>query len=206
MKLIALSSQAQNGKDTIADYLAQRIGWNRAAFASSVKRIFCETFDVDLDFVEEWKTKTEIPPKFKMPIRQGLQFIGDGFRQIQSNIWIDLAFRQLPERTILSDGRYLNELSRVHEEGGLNILVYRPGFMNDDPNGSEAQIRPLIQQFIDLGVEGVVSDDIRGQEWPCDVPVGLIDVFLINDGTLEELYKKVDELLLPLIYGKYMQV
>jgi len=53
--------------------------WQRASFASNVKKVFCDTFDKDLDFVEKWKTNPEPPPGFSKNIRQSLQFIGDGF-------------------------------------------------------------------------------------------------------------------------------
>lgn len=197
MKLIGLSGQFRNGKDEVADHLAKRLEWDRVSFASNVKRIYCDTFDVDLAFVEEWKNKPETPPGFDMPVRQGLQFIGDGFRKIQYNIWIDLAFRNPPETMILSDVRYVNELKRVRAEGGINILVYRPGFLNDDPNGSEAQIRPFVEFFVECGAEGPILES-PGE-------MGLVDIFIRNDGTLEDLYAKVDRIVLPYVYERYTE-
>lgn len=205
MKVISFSGQLQNGKDTAADYLVTKMpGWIRASFAAQVKKIYCDAFGVDLDFIEKWKVKSEIPPGFLKPVRQSLQFIGDGFRQIQEQVWIETCFRNNADKSvIISDGRYINELIKVRHVGGINVLVWRPGFENDDPNGSEAQIRPVIDQFKAMDFEGVVP-----RHWgvfrDCDVyGVEYVDYLLKNDGTMEDLYRKIDAQLVPFLEGKF---
>lgn len=197
MKTIGLAGQCRNGKDVAADYLGEKLGWDRDAFAKNVKRVYCETFDVDLDFVEEWKSNPEVPPGFDMNVRKGLQFIGDGFRKIQGNIWIELAFRNRTRPVIISDVRYVNELKKIRSVGGINVLIYRTGFLNDDPNGSEAQIRPFVEYFVDQGFEGVFRPESDVGE------MNLVDVFLRNDGTLDDLYAKLDEIVLPYVHEKW---
>jgi hypothetical protein len=189
MRLLACAGQLRQGKDVTADYLAKRLGWGRGSFASNVKRIFCETFGADLDFIEKWKTVSEPPPGFKIPVRQALQFIGDGFRSIKDEIWIEMLLRDPEISLIISDVRYRNELSAVRARGGINILIYRPGFINDDPNDSEAQIRGFVEYFLQRGGEGKIDSS------PGDF--GLVDFFLVNDGSLDDLYSKIDRLILP---------
>lgn len=186
--IIGIAGQCRQGKDVAADHLASRLGLARGAFASSVKNAFCEYFGVDMEFVERWKVIPEPPPGFLMSVRKSLQFIGDGFRGIRDEVWIEALFRCHPKGVIISDVRYRNELAAVKERGGKNILVYRPGFMNDDPNGSEAQIRSFVDHFIASGIEGRVE---------ADGDMGLVDFFLVNDGTIEDFYGKIDELVLP---------
>src|SRR4051812_9353848 len=103
MQVIALAGQLCVGKDEVADYLVQRLNgrydrddpaervrrafpdrrrWERASFAGAVKKVFCDAFGVDLAFIEAWKRNPAPPPGMLMPVRQALQFIGDGFRQI----------------------------------------------------------------------------------------------------------------------------
>lgn len=184
-EVIGFAAQCQMGKDVSADYVANRLGWNRGSFAKSVKQVFCETFDVPPSFVEEWKVRNELPPGFDMPCRQALQFIGDGFRKIKDQIWIELAFRRMTGNTIFSDVRYINELRKIRVEGGLNVLIYRPGYLNDDTNGSEAQIRPFLEYFDKLDIEGQVGKDHPGD-------MNLIDMFIRNDGSISQLYDKLD--------------
>ena len=219
MKTVAFGGQLACGKDTVADYLAKVLNreipnkpvpfqdavsdiWERVALASAVKKVFMDTFHVDMEFIEKWKRIDEAPPGFLKPVRQCLQFIGDGFRGIQDQIWIDLAFREEKNR-IVSDMRYLNEIIKVKGIGGVTVLIWRPGFENNDPNGSEAQIRPLVDFFAELGCEGLVNPAIRAAR--CELPecADLIDVFLINEGTVEDLYTKVDNLIAPWVNHVY---
>jgi hypothetical protein len=188
MKLIGCAGQARNGKDVTADYLALKLGWNRGAFASNVKKIFCDTFMVDSNFIEKWKTSKEVPDGFQMVIRKALQFIGDGFRQIKDEVWVEMLLNSDFDSMIISDIRYVNELKAVRQRGGINILIYRPGFMNDDPNNSEAVMKRFANHFIENKVEGKVCS--QGD-------YGLVDFFIVNDSSLEDLYAKIDALVIP---------
>lgn len=192
MTIIGVSGQARFGKDIISDYLAPKLNFSRAAFAHSVKKIFCEAFNVDLEFIEKWKVISEPPPGFDMPVRQALQFIGDGFRQIKKDVWVDLIFRYNPQDVVISDVRYCNELMAIKNKGGINILLWRPGYENDDPNKSESQIKSLIDWFASKNIEGDVKN-ISKESGPygCE----FVDYFIINNGTLDQLYEKVGNII-----------
>lgn len=192
------------------DFLAsfEEDPWKRSAFASAVKRVYCETFDVDMAFIEKWKTVPEAPPGFDMPVRQSLQFIGDGFRNIRGSIWLDLAFRDKETPIIISDVRYVNEFKRVKAEGGMNILIARPEKLNDDPNGSEAQIRPYIDFCLKYFYETEIGckiftpedwEDIKNNPSYDKPPEGIecFDLFVCNCGTKDELYETVDKFVVP---------
>jgi len=203
MFVIGVAGQAQFGKDTLADRLAEKLNedganWNRTAFAANVKRVYAETFAVDYDFIEKWKTDPNPPPGFDLSVRKSLQFIGDGFRTIKEQIWIDLCFRdQSPQ--IISDVRYPNEFLRVFREGGMNILVGRPDKLSDDPNGSEAKIRPYIEWFLNNTTADVV--DLTGCFSFRDAPEhsNCFHMFVRNDGSKENLLSLVDDKVVPLV-------
>lgn len=217
MYVVGVAGQAQNGKDTIADRMFEKMvdprgAWKRDAFAYALKDIFYNTFGVDAAFVEKWKTNPEVPPGFDMPVRKALQFIGDGFRTIKSTVWVDQPFKDRSARSIISDVRYVNEFTRIKNEGGMNILVGRPDRLNDDPNGSEAQIRPYVKWCLDhfkdhdekvihlykMDWPSIRNFSLRneGYEMPPD-GIELFDLFVMNDGTLEELHALVDESVIP---------
>ena len=204
--VIGVAAQAQMGKDTLADHLRDCLlekdqHWSRDAFASNVKKVFSETFDKDREFIEEWKVKPEPPPGFDMPVRQSLQFIGDGFRQIMPTIWLDLTFKDNTPK-IISDVRYPNEFRRVHAEGGLNILIGRPSRLSDDPNGSEALIKPYVEWALNnfeqkfTNVSEALSEN-SSMDWPEDFD--MFDVFIRNDGTIEELHEVIKKQLVPFV-------
>jgi hypothetical protein len=204
MKVCSISGNAQMGKDTLGDRLQLRLStdwdiWKRSAFAYHVKRIFCETFDVDMAFIEKWKTNSECPPGFTMPVRKALQFIGDGFREIQPQIWIDLAFRRLENNVIFSDGRYPNEFVRVNEEGGFNILIGRTAKINYDDNGSEAEIRPYVLWALkNLPGPYTILDNSVDYTYAPE-KIRKFNIFVRNDGTVADLYKTVDEVVTKMV-------
>lgn len=207
MITIALAGQARNGKDSIADHLYERLSnsgllCERTAFAAAVKKVYCDTFGVDLDFVEKWKVIPEPPPGFEMSCRQSLQFIGDGFRKIKSSIWLDIVFRNNYVVKIISDCRYRNEFLRVRKERGINVLVGRPGMLNNDPNASESQIRPYVDWALAKYKNkfNLVRDV---EESPPDMEC--FDVFIRNDGTKEELLKVVDDYLVPFVKDRIVK-
>lgn len=198
MKTIAVAGQMRNGKNEIGEYVCRKMNFTPASFASPVKKIFCDAFNMDIEFVEKWKVEKDPPPGFKKNVRQSLQFIGDGFRQILPDVWIDYAIRNNPDYSVFMDCRYHNEMTKIKQKGGINILVWRPGFENDDPNPSESQIKPLVDYYSSKGIEGSVKKLHK------DAPEGadLIDFFIINNGSLESLYDKIDKyiiIFLPLV-------
>jgi hypothetical protein len=210
MEVIGIGGQAGSGKDTVADHLKERLnelgwtgGWKRASFAAAVKKCFCEYFDVDHDFIEGWKRRQDIPPGMLKPVRQAMQFIGDGFRQIKADIWVDLCFRLNEPPIIISDARYFNESAEVHKRGGINILMWRPGHENDDPNPSESQIKPLVDYLVKAGApSGPVGQYLANVE---DPRWRAYDLFVRNDRGVEGLYRTADEVIVPYIERHFAQ-
>lgn len=205
--IIGAAAQLNSGKDVLCDYLFNKLNyrnpsfpWKRAAFANAVKNVYERSFGVDREFIEVWKRDPNPPPGMLMNVRKGLQFIGDGFRQIKADIWIDLVFRDNEDNNIIiSDCRYINEAKAIKNKGGITILMHRAGFLNDDPNPSESQIKPIVEFCLKNIKDGKVPS--FGEITHLNPPDGLeyYDFFLNNDGTLEELYSKADNLLVPFI-------
>ncbi len=204
MKHIVFSGQMGAGKDEIANMtcVLSDFGpiWSRSAFAGAVKDIYCNAFNVDRAFIEEYKRNPEPPPGFQQTVRKSLQFIGDGFRQIQSNVWIDIALRN-PDHVIISDGRYINEAKVVKKAGGINILVWRPGFENDDPNPSESQILPIVRYCLETNQNGPIRT--HSDEGPFPQGIEWYDYFFRNDVSLDELRGKVKKELIPWLRDRY---
>lgn len=200
MRVVGCAGQARMGKDEMALKLIDELDmpWERTAFADGVKKVYQDTFNVNRKFIEEWKVKPEPPPGFDMNVRQALQFIGGGFRKIQSNIWLDLVFRNLKEvdqAKIISDVRYPNEWQRIKYEGGYNILIGRPDKLNDDPADSESIIRPLIVWCLDNLPDGITEINLDMFEKHNDMPEELryFNLFVKNNKSLEEYWCMIKE-------------
>lgn len=206
MKIIGFASQLAMGKDTAADYLAIELNrvqttgtWERGAFANAVKDTFCRAFNVDREFLEKWKRIDDAPPGMKMNIRKALQFVGDGFRQIVSDIWIDIALRDNGKQLIVSDCRYINEAKNIRGRQGINVIMYRTNYFNNDTNPSESQIKPIIEWCLKTQKEGeIIHNDPNAPEGS-----ELYDYFLINDKEIVDLHYKIRDQLIPFIERAY---
>lgn len=208
MKIIAFFGQMASGKDTAADYVITKLSknWTRVAFGDAVKNVFASNFGVSREFIELWKRNPEPPPGFLKNIRQSLQFIGDGFRQVKGEIWLELGLKDNGFNLIVSDGRYINEGKEVRSKKGINCVLCRPGFENDDPNPSESQIKVIADFCKNYLQEGPIPPyEVLLDSWGDKVPEGVqyYDYFLINDGNVADLFTKLDEAFIPFIEKFY---
>lgn len=205
--VICFAGQARSGKDTSANYLKDNLlkSWNRGSFALEVKKTLCDLKDVDLDFIEKFKVDPTPPENWQMPVRNALKFIGDGCRDIDPNIWVNKCYRKNPMPLIISDGRYNTELKRVKEMGGVNIIVWRPGWENDDPHKSESEVKVLVDFCKKNLFFGSVQNHLVTNRYIENMPSNIYDVdyFLQNDGTEEELYERINNELFPFLVSKF---
>lgn len=163
--IIALGYRARSGKDTVGDYLVNKWGFTRIAFADKLKQV-----------VTLLSGKDAFDPDFKTDIQacgltggQMLQQVGVAIRNVHENFWIDASgltgFAMLPHaRIVVTDCRFKNEAAAVKKLGGHLVEVRRPGLPTD-----------------------MHSSEVGGLLVPWDH-------VLHNDGTLNQLYSKVDEL------------
>lgn len=216
MKIVTAFGQFGSGKDVFSDYLFTKLPWKRAAFANAVKSIYQSSFGVDREFVEHWKRIDEAPPGMLMPVRKSLQFIGDGFRKIKDDIWIEIALRDEGSHILLSDGRYWNEGRAVNHKNGVNVVLWRPGFMNDDPNPSESQILEIIRWCLVTDQDGIIDHSRKigdcntkwnDEHWilPEDIEekVSHFHLFIRNDGDVEKLYGRIRNTVIPFVETHY---
>ncbi len=84
----------------------------------------------------------------------------------------------------------------IKEQGGYNILLWRPGFENNDPNASESQIKPYIDFCMAHCKSGPLLFDIDNWVEHSVAELKYFDYFLISGGTLDELYARIDNELL----------
>jgi hypothetical protein len=225
IKLIGLSGQLQNGKDTVADLISKLTteyyndSWNRKKFAGILKEmcallIGCRVEDFEeIDFKnkpigEEWRrwywidiselgdgkkyspyfsseyeaksyfehipeymwNKIQLVSEILTP-RLILQLLGtEGGRDvIHPNIWINATLGNIKynEKVIVTDCRFPNEVQGIKKRNGIVVRVIRPSKISTSTHPSETSLNDY-------------------KDW---------DYVIINDGTLEDLERKVREML-----------
>jgi len=179
MTFIGLGTSAQVGKDTIANYLEKKYvgSVKRVGFADKLKEIAMSLFGLSYEqCYGSNAVKETVDPRYGKSSRQIMQELGEKMREIYPNIWIATVFYvtipKLREQGfitfVISDVRYLNEAEWLQRDGGFLVKVTRPGSGTSvgATHASETQL-----------------NDFKN-----------FDYYINNDGSLEELYTKVDAL------------
>lgn len=184
MHVIGLGSTAQVGKDTIAEYLEKKYPLEgpgpykvkRVAFADKLKEVAMDLFDLTHEQCYGPKEiKEAVDSRYNKSPRQILQELGEKLRRhFHESVWVDAVFLStipaLAEKGynvfVVSDVRYPNEADKIRESSGTVVRVTRPN------SGTS------------------VGADHISEKAMLDYPN--FDFHLENDGSLQELYAKVD--------------
>ena len=184
--LIGVVGLIGSGKDTVSKRLEQKHGFRRDSFAKSLKDAVSAMFNWDREMLEgngddsrQWREQPDEfwSKKFGKTVtpRWVLQHFGtEVMRQhMHDAIWIDSCLsRYNGEPTVISDTRFQNELKTIKEHRGEIILVKR----------GELPTREQMQE------RGAHKSEWDWMGWGFD---HVID----NDGTKQELFEKVDNLI-----------
>ena len=184
--LIGVVGLIGSGKGTVADRLEQKHGFRKDSFAKSLKDAVSCMFNWDREMLEGktessryWREQPDKfwSEKFGKPVtpRWVLQHFGtEVMRQnMHDAIWIDSCLmRYNGTPTVIADTRFQNELKMIKKSGGILILVKR----GELPSREEMEAK------------GAHKSEWDWMGWDFDF---VID----NNGTKEELSKKVDDLI-----------
>jgi hypothetical protein len=207
--IIGVSGYIGSGKDTIADYLITFKGFKRMSFAGPLKDAVAAIFNWDRDLLEgttkysrEWRDTVDpwwaerLEIKHLTP-RWVLQQWGTevGRRAFHDDIWIASIENQLrtaKDDIVISDCRFPNELKSIKRMGGSTIRVHR----GENPPWHDAAIafcKGYYTPGYDEARKVLESHNVHASEYSS---VGLdYDHHIINDGTIDDLHKKVDSVI-----------
>lgn len=187
--LIGLTGFKGSGKNTVADYLTEKYGFEQLSFAAKVKESSAACFGIDPEKWEAWKNDPmkvvciadleDEEPFALLTVREFLQHYGvEAHRDIfGDSFWLDqvLPDDKYPTRgwydrnSVITDARFDNEARRVKANNGKIVKVERD-YTGPEQHSSE---QPIETEFIDYTIQ--------------------------NNGTLEELYKSIDEFLISVL-------
>jgi hypothetical protein len=172
--IVGVAGRLGAGKDTVGDYLVRAYGFKRVAFADALKELCSHVVS---RAAVGWNGENWTGSKSEYG-RMILQGIGKGARGvIGPGVWVSALDRTLSQtdglnpfsdRVVVTDVRYPNEVDYVRWNGDKSLLIRvdRPGV---DRSGPEHQ-----------------------HETEAHVDSLKVDAVVVNDGTLEQLYARVD--------------
>lgn len=166
-KLIGVAGKARAGKDTFVRGLIQQ-GYTRAAFADALKQVTALIANEPLHYFTDDELKEEFTPALGMTRRRALQGMGQSVREtLGDGTWVNRVMRTWEDSgkipVAISDCRYPNEAKAIRAAGGIVVVIERPD---------------------NAGLTGEASTHSSEQPLPFD----LVDVYIRNDGTVEDLH------------------
>ena len=208
-KVIAVCGIKGNGKDTVADYIIKQYpNWEKDSFAGTLKDAVSAIFGWDRKMLagetpedrakreekdEYWSEKLG----FDVTPRNILQIFGTECvrNHFHKNIWVDSLERKVKNsrnNIIITDCRFKNEIDMLRSIGATVIRVERPPL--PDWFKTVENYNRLGLNYISMINSVPNLEKVHQSEWDWigyDNP----DYIIQNDGTLEELYAKVDEVM-----------
>lgn len=198
--VIGIVGNIGSGKDTISHYLSQFHDFNQLSFANSLKDAVASVFGWDREMLEgktpesrEWRETVDLfwSKRLSMPTltpRWVLQQWGTDLarKHFHDDIWIaslENKINKASTNIVISDCRFPNEIQAIRDLGGYIIRVQR-GDLPEWYKDAEMAIKGSI-----VAINSLKDRNIHYSEWAW---VGSkYDVLITNDGTIDELHRKV---------------
>jgi len=193
-KMIGLCAQSRMGKDTIADYIiSKQKKYVKYSFAYELKKLISEYFQITMEEIEDYKANDNIHPNVSLKMRNILQLIGETFRSVSNDVWINIAMKKAQSSNVIfTDVRHDNEMNAITNKEGILILLGRSLYVNEDTHPSEICLKNAILWFL----ENTSKDFINVSDLD-NVPTDFkkFKYFIRNDKSIKELYTSIDSLL-----------
>jgi hypothetical protein len=194
MVLLAVLGRKRSGKDTFSDYITKKYGFIKYGFADPLKKGIQAFFNLSDEQLYDEKLKETIDSRWNVTPRNLFQVIGTEIFQhsIKSFLpelkgeprkhwvflfkewYLELKMKDPNILVVISDARFLHELTEIKELGGIIIKIIRPlSEKNGDLHQSENEIDEI-------------SED-------------LINYKIINDSILIDFYQKIDNIIIKLL-------
>ncbi len=169
MDKIAICGRIRSGKDTVADYIALKYGYEKFRFGDGIRNVLQILYPEEM---EEGKP------------RKLFQGVGQALRSVDPNVWVKNTIREIEEsevrKVIVCDLRQPNEYKKLKEEGYFIIRV-------------KASKSIRLQRAMEE------CDDFDSKDFNHDTESYVdgfdVDLEIINEGTLTNIKHQVNVML-----------
>ena len=190
--IIGVSGLAKSGKSEVAKRLEARFGFTRHAFADPLKAMLAQVGFTHAQLYGDEKERHL--PEFGHTSRDIMISLGTawGRRMVHRDFWVKVWGRTLPAKTaatgraVAEDVRFPNEVRAIKDRGGFIIRVVRPGI---EPTPRWGFLGRLL---VKLGLKFPIHPSERVDRIP-------YDIVIYNDGSVEDLERKIDHVARTLI-------
>jgi len=181
--IIGLGYKAQSGKDTVADRIVKKNPFfKKSAFAGNLKKACQAIFGLSNE--QLWgHDKARIDPFWGVAPREIMQRVGTEClrKNFRDDVWVKSLEHDIvsdyTRNHVITDVRFPNEAQAVKDWGGITVLVER-NWLSSNPTGNKLDGKALKHD------SETAMDAYDGWDYTID-----------NNGTLEELFDKIEGML-----------
>ena len=210
--IIGLNGLIGSGKGAASEYLQQYYNFKRISFADSLKEAISVIFGWPVELLQGatpesrewreqiddwWSNRLQIP---NLTPRWILQQWGTevGRKSFHQDIWVASLENKLVNSTdnfVIDDCRFKNEMSIIQKNGGSLIRINR-GTLPEWYSTAINELEYIEKYEYETGFESMMAakyPEVHVSEWGwVNQP---FDYEIDNNGTIEDLHKKLDEIL-----------
>lgn len=151
--IIGITGHARHGKDSTADILVKRFGFQKYALADVMKEACKVIFGWTDDYLYG-ELKDKVDPRFGISPRHALQSLGtewgqwelakyDTFKETTGRkLWVNALLARVSDAAVIADVRFPHEADAIREKGGIIIRVRRM-YPVDNSHESERVIEDI---------------------------------------------------------------
>ena len=220
--VIGIAGLKRAGKDTFARVLREvaverGFAFVSVAFADPLRQAAAAAYGVDVGVFTDDAKKDTVCPEWGITYRQMLINLGvpatllggdhdhwvkrwrievaklpEQHYQAKANPWVTGTYHDVI--VVVPDVRRLNEAAAIHDAGGVNVFVQRPGI---EWNGHITELLAgASQEGGPCSYADFISDDLRQGTWhPADPQRDVFDAGICNDGDVAALRPRAERVL-----------
>lgn len=187
MNIIGITGRKYHGKDTVADYLVSEYGFTKISLADPLKEVCKILFGFSIRQLYG-DLKEEIDPRWGKSPRQILQFVGTElfrdhidklFPGIGENFWVHITIQKI------------EKILEINPEAKFVIPDIR------FPNEIELLKKTFHREIFHISFWRIVRPSVETNSHSSHASEALVDTLavdreILNDSSLEDLYKKID--------------
>jgi len=175
--LICLTGLPQVGKDTFADFICNKYGLDRYAFADPIKKCLCAIFDWPMSIFDS-ETKEKEDPFWHISPREAMEYIG-------TKIMKQEICKEFPAfDSFIKDQIWVKRFEKFYKSSTKDIVItdlrYKPEF-------------DFLSNIEEKVIIRINRESVDSTRW-YDILNYSFNYSISNNSTLADYHKKVDEL------------
>lgn len=194
---ILLTGKKFSGKTTVANYIKEKYNFKEYTFAEPLKEICRQVFHLSDSQLHDQEQKETIDNRWGITPRQMFQNMGDLMREQMPNYFniptepkiftqiLENKLKGIDQNIIISDGRLPDEIKWFRSLEYPNPNISNKEFNNTQTTGEKFNVVIKIKRD---GLKSYDTHITERYEYDCDI-------VLQNNGTIQELYKSIDEIM-----------